>query len=125
MELIWAPTKEDIARCALASYNLGAGVTSRLYDVIRAKSYPVESPYYTDGAAHVLSSAEPSLVLQTLHLNGDGSIAFVAATKPMESTYGIEAAALVRYYWDVLAFWGEILRAVLLRYSLLTLHVVD
>jgi hypothetical protein len=42
MELTWAPTKEDIARCAPALYNLGAGVTSRLYDVIRAKSYPVD-----------------------------------------------------------------------------------
>jgi hypothetical protein len=41
MELTWAPTKQDIARCAPALYNLGAGVTSRLYDVIRAKSYPV------------------------------------------------------------------------------------
>jgi hypothetical protein len=42
MELTWAPTKEDIDRCALALYNLGAGVTSHLYDVIRAKSYPVD-----------------------------------------------------------------------------------
>jgi hypothetical protein len=42
MELTWAPTKEDIARCALALYNLGAGVASRLYGVIRAKSYPVD-----------------------------------------------------------------------------------
>jgi hypothetical protein len=33
---------EDIVRCALALYNLGAGVTSHLYDVIRAKSYPVD-----------------------------------------------------------------------------------
>jgi hypothetical protein len=40
MELTWAPTKEDIARCALPWYNLGAGLTSRLNDVIRAKSYP-------------------------------------------------------------------------------------
>jgi hypothetical protein len=42
VELTWTPTKEDIARCALALYNLGTGVTSRLYDVIRAKSYPVD-----------------------------------------------------------------------------------
>jgi hypothetical protein len=42
MEITWAPTKEDIARCALALYNLGAGVTLRLYDVIRPKSYPVD-----------------------------------------------------------------------------------
>jgi hypothetical protein len=47
MELTGAPTKEDIARCVLALYHLGAGVTSRLYDVVRAKSYPVgkEFPY--------------------------------------------------------------------------------
>jgi hypothetical protein len=37
MELTWVPTKEDIARCALALYKLGAGVTSCLYDVIRAR----------------------------------------------------------------------------------------
>jgi hypothetical protein len=42
MELTGAPTKEDIARCALTVYNLGAGVTSRLDDIIRAKSYPVD-----------------------------------------------------------------------------------
>jgi hypothetical protein len=42
MELTWAPTKEDIARCVLGLYSLGAGVTSRLFDVIRAKSYPVD-----------------------------------------------------------------------------------
>jgi hypothetical protein len=42
MELTGAPTKEDIARCALTLYNLGAGLTSRLYDVIRAKCYPVD-----------------------------------------------------------------------------------
>jgi hypothetical protein len=42
MELTWAPTKDDVARRVLASYTLGAGVTSRLYDVIRAKSYPVD-----------------------------------------------------------------------------------
>jgi hypothetical protein len=41
-ELTGAPTKEDVARCALALYRLGAGVTSHLYDVIRAKSYPVD-----------------------------------------------------------------------------------
>jgi hypothetical protein len=42
MELTWASTTEDIARCALALYNLGAGMTSRLYEVIRANSYPVD-----------------------------------------------------------------------------------
>jgi hypothetical protein len=41
MELTGAPTDDDLARCALALFNLGAGVTSCLYDVIRAKSYPV------------------------------------------------------------------------------------
>jgi hypothetical protein len=42
MELTWAPAKEFIARCALALCNLGTGVRSRLFDVIRAKSYPVD-----------------------------------------------------------------------------------
>jgi hypothetical protein len=42
LELTWAPNNEDIARCMLALYNLGAGVTSRLCDEIRAKSYPVD-----------------------------------------------------------------------------------
>jgi hypothetical protein len=51
MELAGAPTMEDIVRCAFALYKLGAGVTSRLYDVIRAKSYPVgkEFPYMSYG----------------------------------------------------------------------------
>jgi hypothetical protein len=42
MELSEAPTQEDIARRALTLYNLGAGVTSRLHDVIRAKILPVD-----------------------------------------------------------------------------------
>jgi hypothetical protein len=37
----WGTDLEDIVRCALALYNLGAGVTSHFYDVIRAKSYRV------------------------------------------------------------------------------------
>jgi hypothetical protein len=41
MELTRAPTDDDLLRCALALFNLGASVTSCLYDVIRAKSYPV------------------------------------------------------------------------------------
>jgi hypothetical protein len=38
----WGTDLEDIVRCAPALYNLGAGVTLHLYDVIRAKSYPVD-----------------------------------------------------------------------------------
>jgi hypothetical protein len=41
MELTGAPTDDGLARCALALFNLGASVTSRMHDVIRAKSYPV------------------------------------------------------------------------------------
>jgi hypothetical protein len=41
IELTGAPTEDDLARCALALYNLGASVMSRLYEVIRAKTYSV------------------------------------------------------------------------------------
>jgi hypothetical protein len=65
MEGTWVTTKEDIDRCALALYNLGAGATSHLYDVIRAKSYPVDrKSRHIIQMEHMLSSAEFSLELE-------------------------------------------------------------